>query len=78
VDVAGWGSIGGGGARAGQGARLGTQQGPRGLLLMLVRLEGQREGAGFEVLDPVPCLERGRRRELGFTPAAGRWDRLVN
>jgi hypothetical protein len=40
MDIVGWGSIGGSGSRVGQGARLGTQRGPRGLLLTLVWLEG--------------------------------------
>jgi hypothetical protein len=77
VDVAGWGSFGGGGALACKGARLGTKRGLLGLLRALVWSEGQREGAGFEVLDPVPCPELGRRWGLGLTPVAGRWGRVA-
>jgi hypothetical protein len=38
-------------------------------------LEGQRGGAGFEVLDPGLCPEWGQWGELGFTLEAARWGR---
>jgi hypothetical protein len=73
----GWGSIGASGARAAKRPRLGTTRSAKLLLRASAWSERQRGGASFEVLDPVPCPEHGRRWGLGFTPVADRWGRVV-
>jgi hypothetical protein len=56
---AGWGSLGGSGARERERARLGNTRGTVVLVRAFVWSERQRGGVDFEVLDPVLCPEHG-------------------
>jgi hypothetical protein len=77
VARAGWGSIGGEGARAWEWACLGNTRDIGVLLRALVQSEGQRGGVELEVLDLGLCPEQGRWRGLGFTQEACGWGSMV-
>jgi hypothetical protein len=74
---AGWGSLGGSGAREREQVRLGNTRGTVVLVRTFIWSGRQRGGVDFEVLDPVLCPEHGQGRGLWLTPAAARWGRVV-
>jgi hypothetical protein len=76
VARAGWGSIGGEGARAWEWARLRNTRDTWVLLRALIWSEGQRGGVELEVLNLGLCPEQGRWRGLGFTQEASKGGRV--
>jgi hypothetical protein len=69
---AGWGCLGGMGAREREWACLGTKRGAGVSLRALVWLEGQRGGVELEVVYLGFCHSEGEGRGKGDTPGADR------
>jgi hypothetical protein len=70
---AGWGWVGGVGAREREGSRLGNTRGAGTPLRALIWSERQREGVELEVGCLGFCQGKGKGREIGGTLEADSW-----